>query len=250
MSPLQRRCRDRWIGPGLGLAAALGLACGTSALTGGGASPATTDSEERTGDRRSEPDMAATAEVGALSEAEAQRSFEAALGPLQACIEAGAERVPVLGGSIELAVKIDTTGTARRVWAPSSTLGDRQTEKCMFDAVRQVRWPAPLGGAFGIARNSFEFRRSKRVGEPGVWDSERVIPVLEAIQEALEECRSGSAGEILVTLYIGTGGRALAGGAASEESVADEALDCVVETLLAADYPPPEQSPTQVRFRL
>jgi len=55
---------------------------------------------------------------------------------------------------------------------------------------------------------------------------------------------------LLITLYIGPGGKALGGGAASAQPVDDQAVDCVVDALLAAEYPAPEHSPTKVRFQL
>jgi hypothetical protein len=194
--------------------------------------------------------MSSVAEVGGLNERDAQNSFRAALDGLQECISAGAQRQPMVGGSIEFAVKVDAQGRAQRVWAPQSSLGERATEKCMFNALRRVSWPAPVGGTVGIARNSFEFDRLPNVRSPGVWDAARVAPVLEQVGESLAACRAGSPGKLLITLYIGDGGRALSGGAAADETLDEGAVDCVVDALLAADYPPPEHSPTQVRFRL
>ena len=66
----------------------------------------------------------------------------------------------------------------------------------------------------------------------------------------LGACRGAESGRLLITLYIGEGGRALAGGAASEEPQDEAAVDCVVEALLAAEYPAPESYPTKVRFQL
>ena len=104
--------------------------------------------------------------------------------------------------------------------------------------------------AFGIARNSFEFEARKGAPAPAVWDAGRVAEVVSGADAVLAECRGTEQGRLLVTLYIGEGGKALAGGAASEEPVGEEAVDCVVNALLAADYPPPERSPTKVRFQL
>jgi hypothetical protein len=195
------------------------------------------------------PAVATEAEIGGLDEREAEESFRASLDGLQACVSHGVERVEFMGGSIEFAVKIDGNRQAASVWAAESSLGERSTEKCMFEALRAVSWPAPQGGLFGIARNSFEFEPRKGAPTPAVWDAGRVAGVVDDAQGSIGEC-GGSLGPMLITLYIGENGKALAGGAASEEPIDEAKVDCVVDALLAARYPKPERTPTKVRFRL
>jgi hypothetical protein len=198
---------------------------------------------------RERPALATQAEIGGLDEREAEASFRASLDGLQACVSNGVERLEFMGGSIEFAVKIDGNRQAASVWAAESSLGERSTEKCMFEALRSVSWPAPQGGLFGIARNSFEFEPRKGAPTPAVWDAGRVAGVVDDAQRSIGEC-GGALGPMLITLYIGEGGKALAGGAASEEPIDEAKVDCVVDALLAARYPNPERTPTKVRFRL
>jgi hypothetical protein len=195
------------------------------------------------------PSVATTAELGGLDEREAEQSFRASLDGLEACIRDGVERLEFIGGSIEFAVKVDATRRAAQVWAAESTLGERGTEKCMFDVLRSVSWPAPEGGPFGIARNAFEFRQRRGVAAPAVWDAGRISGVLAGLDGTFHECRGQAAERLVITLYIGPGGKALGGGAASAEPVEENAVDCVVNALLAADYPSPAH-PTKVRFQL
>jgi hypothetical protein len=196
------------------------------------------------------PAVGVEAELGGLDENEAERSFRASLDGLQECVIHGVERLEFMGGSIEFAVKVDANRQATNVWAAESSLGERSTEKCMFEALRAVSWPAPQGGLFGIARNSFEFEPKKDAPTPGVWDAGRVADVVGGLQNSLDECGQGSLGPMLITLYIGDGGKALAGGAASDEPLDEDRVDCVVDALLGARYPQPERTPTKVRFRL
>jgi hypothetical protein len=196
------------------------------------------------------PDLATTAEIGALDERGAEQSFRDSLDGLQACVSDAVERFAFLGGSIEFAVKVNASRQAADVWAAQSSLGERATEKCMFDALRSVTWPAPVGGQFAIARNTFEFDIRKGVTPPANWDAGRVTPVLDHVDRSLSDCRSTDPQPLLVTLYVGDGGKALAAGASSSEPVDEGTVDCVVETLLAAHYPVPERTPTKVRFRL
>jgi hypothetical protein len=226
----------------LGLAACGGSSASMEPMAAPAAAPARSAAADTT------REVAVSAEIGGLNEREAEQSFRASLDGLQQCVSDGVERLEFMGGSIEFAVKIDASRQVQRVWAAQSSLGERSTEKCMFEALRSVSWPAPEGGEFGIARNSFEFEPKKGAPTPAVWDAGRVARVVDGVQGSLSDC--GQPGNMLITLYIGEGGRALAGGAASEEPLDEGAVDCVVDAFLAARYPKPERTPTKVRFSL
>src|SRR5688572_17240076 len=108
------------------------LSCGGSAAVPEPQSPESSAAEvapEPEGD-----DMTTSAEVGGLDAMEAEQSFRASLAALQACVKVGMQRIAFLGGSIEFAVKVDSKRHAASVWAAASTLGERATEKCMFEA--------------------------------------------------------------------------------------------------------------------
>jgi hypothetical protein len=229
------------------LLAALG--CG-SAQPAAQAPVATVEPEAQPAPSAPGTNVAASAEVGGLDERAAEQSFRDSMDGLQTCIQQGVERLEFIGGSIEFAVKVDASHHAAEVWAAESTLGERGTEKCMFDVLRSVSWPSPQGGAFGIARNSFDFKPRKGVTAPAVWDASRISRVLAGLDPQLQTCRAGAAERLIITLYIGRGGKALGGGVASPEPVADGAVDCVMSALLAANYPTPEHTPTKVRFEL
>jgi hypothetical protein len=199
---------------------------------------------------RARGNVAASAEVGGLDELAAEQSFRDSMDGLRACIRDGAERLAFIGGSIEFAVKVDATQHAAQVWAAESTLGERATEKCMFNALRSVSWPAPQGGPYGIARNSFDFEPRKGVKAPAVWDVGRISTVLAGLDGPLRQCPERGEEPLIITLYIGPGGKPLGGGAASAAPVEDSAVDCVVDAVLAANYPAPEHAPTKVRFPL
>jgi hypothetical protein len=242
--------RQPW--PSAAVSHCIGLmlaACG-----GGSASsePPSSPQASQTAPAEAQPgrELAASAEIGALDERAAEASFRASLDGLQACVSDGVERLEFMGGSIEFAVKVDAQQRAARVWAAESSLGERATEKCMFDALRAVSWPAPQGGRYGIARSSFEFEPRKGAPKPAAWDAGRVSKVVDDLHDTLSDCGDGQVSDMLITLYIGADGRALAGGAAYDEASDDGEVDCVVDALLAKRYPRPERTPTKVRFRL
>jgi hypothetical protein len=233
--------------PGFLVAASVALGCGGAVNT---PSPAAAPAPKAVAAPERRPAATATAEIGGLDERAAEASFRASLDGLRECVQSGVERLAFMGGSIEFAVKVGADHQAASVWAPQSSLGERSTEKCMFDALRAVKWPAPQGGLFGIARNSFEFERPKGSPAPAVWDAGRVAGVVEHVHRSIAECGDGSLGSMLITLYIGEEGRALAGGAASDEPLVEALVDCVVDALRAAKYARPERAPAKVRFRL
>lgn len=230
------------------VAAASGaLGCGGTAST---PAPPVAPAPQPAAAPEKRPAATATAEIGGLDEREAEASFRASLEALQECVQSGVERLEFMGGSIEFAVKVGADRQAASVWAAESSLGERSTEKCMFAALRSVTWPAPQGGLFGIARNSFEFEPRKGSPTPAVWDAGRVAGVVDHVHGAIAECGSGSLESMLITLYIGEEGQAIAGGAATDEPLDEAQVDCVVDAFLAAQYPRPERAPTKVRFRL
>jgi hypothetical protein len=235
----------------------LALAAGALALTLGACSsppkPAVTPREpepEAEAPVQRSSGMGAVAEIGALDEKKARASFESALEGLQSCVSEGSRLNEMMGGSIEFAVKVNSEREAANVWAVESSLGQRETERCMFDALRQVSWPAPVGGTFAIAKTSFEFDLPKGVKPPTPWDAGRVSDVVEELGPKMDECTGGRHGDVLVTLYVGADGKAISGGASSSTETEDDAVDCVLGALLSASYPSPGDYPAKVRFRI
>src|SRR5437762_9470109 len=90
--------------------------------------------------------MAASSEIGALDEGKVSQTFQSALDSLKRCLSAGAERNEFEGGDIAFLVKIDSSGKVVHAQTERSTIGDRETEKCMLSALRKRSWPRPQGG--------------------------------------------------------------------------------------------------------
>lgn len=194
--------------------------------------------------------MASLAEIGAIDEAAARDSFEAALESLQECVSEGSRQNSMLAGSIEFAVKVNAKREAASVWAVESSLGQRVTERCMFDALRSVSWPAPVGGTFAIARTSFEFDVPKGVRPPTSWDAGRVSKVVEALEPKVDHCTEGRRGDVLVTLYLDPEGKAISAGASSSSETDETAIECLIDLLLEARFPAPGEHAAKVRFYL
>ncbi|HEY4105395.1 MAG TPA: AgmX/PglI C-terminal domain-containing protein, partial [Polyangiaceae bacterium] len=173
--------------------------------------PQTPEKAEAPEEHESHP-ISASAEIGGLNEEKVDRTFQSALSDFQRCIDDGAKRVEFLGGSVSFLVKIDTHGKVDHAHLEKSTIGDRDTEKCMLDSLRTKRWPKPVGGEHGLARKSFDFDPPNDVRAPTTWDGDRVSDAIAKLSKKLNACKQGSNGAFEATLYVGTDGSVMAAG--------------------------------------
>jgi hypothetical protein len=162
----------------------------------------------------------------------------------------GAERVEFLGGSVSFFLKIDTSGKISKAYLEQSTLGDRTTEKCMLDSLRQKKWPKPVGGDHGLARKSFDFDPPNDVRPPTAWSDSDAEPGLAKIGADVSKCKDGHSGRFEATLYVGTDGEVLAAGVAPPDETGEDAVDCLVDALKGAKFPSPGSWPAKVTLAL
>jgi len=218
---------------------------------GGQEGPARSADDESARTERSEGSgMAASAEIGALDEAKVTQTFQSAQGELQKCLTEGAQRNELEGGDIAFFVKIGKDGRVIHAHAEQSTLGDRETEKCMLNVLKRKRWPEPQGGDAGLARNSFGFDMPNDVRPPTQWDEERVSSTVSDLSPKLGSCRRGVKGSLTATVYVDPDGAALSAGVAASDESGENAADCVAEVLKSAKFPSPGSWPAKVTFSL
>ena len=55
---------------------------------------------------------------------------------VQNCFAKGTGKVNALGGHLKMKLRIDQKGALKWAYMSESTLGDRDTEKCLLDAAR------------------------------------------------------------------------------------------------------------------
>lgn len=195
-------------------------------------------------------EVSMSAEMGALNPQQTHSSFYNAMDGVQDCVTAGTRRLNFLSGEVELSVLVNTVGQPLRVWAEHSSLGDRATEQCMFEALRSVSWPPSVGGPQSIASNRFEFPLARGASAPNIWDSGRATEALEPLEGALQECHAANSGEIMITLYVGDSGQVISAGAGHDRKVTDDSIECLLGVLGDAQYPGAEPSPAKMRFQL
>lgn len=164
-------------------------------------------------------------EIGGLNDEAVEKAFSSL--NLEGCVGRGVQKVEQLGGNLKLKIRIDRKGHARWVYLSESTLGDRDTEKCLLDLARAKTWPKPLGGE-GMAEKNYEVE--PRV-KPFRMDEKRLVtPIARARSEAAK-CRRGVTGSFSATVYLKPSGAVVAAGLAVPSDKGEAVADCMVEAL-------------------
>ncbi len=193
--------------------------------------------------------VSVSSEIGGLNEEKVNRAFESSLQGLEGCLTRGSSRVEFLGGSVSFFLKINTAGRVDAAYLERSTLGDRETEKCMLGALRARSWPKPVGGQHGLARKSFDFDPPSDVRPPASYDRSHLSRGLEALSDQLGSCKSHR-GAYEATVYVATDGSVLAAGVTPPNEDGEQSVDCLVQALKAASFPSPGSWPAKVTFEL
>lgn len=190
-----------------------------------------------------------SSEVGALDEGQVKSAFNGSVNALTKCFEKGTERVPFLSGSIRISVRVPASGKAH-AFMKSSTLGSREAERCMLDAVEARSWPAPVGGKVGIAENEFTFDPAEGVRQAVSWSPSDAGKNVEKAVAALSSCRqkAGGAGKLSATLYVETDGSVKSVGVAGDDPSAESAADCVVSAMRDIKLSSPGSFAAKVTF--
>ncbi len=225
--------------------ATLAVACGGSAPP-----PKAPATPHEQAEQEPKQQAQVSAEIGALDEDAVTKTFASSLGGLQKCLDQGAGKVQYLGGSVSFSIKVDRDGHLSDARLDQSTLGDRDTEKCMLDVLRSKQWPKPVGGMHGLASKSFEFDPPNDVRPPTEWSSDRIEKTLNELGSKISSCKEGASGSFGATLYVGTDGHALSVGVTPPDAQGESAVDCLVGVLKEAKYPSPGSWPAKVSFTL
>ncbi|HKO49992.1 MAG TPA: AgmX/PglI C-terminal domain-containing protein [Polyangiaceae bacterium] len=194
--------------------------------------------------------VSTSAEIGGLNEEKVDKTFQRSLSDFQRCLDDGAKRVEFLGGSVSFFLKIDAQGKIDHAHLEKSTIGDRETEKCMLDSLRSKKWPKPVGGLHGLARKSFDFDPPNDVRAPTSWDGEHVSDAVSKLSRKVSACKKGVSGTFEATLYVATDGSVLSAGVTPPNEAGESDVDCLVTALKAATLPSPGSWPAKVTFSL
>ncbi len=191
------------------------------------------------------------AEVGALDEEKVQEAFNAARQEIYGCFNAANDALkwPVVGGDIEVVVRVKTDSTVRWVYPQVSTIGDRDTERCILDALVKQTWPKPEGGEEGLARTQYGMDCPGR--EPVGWSGGDLGKSRAKLEAKVKACarQAGTPG-LSLTLYVDPDGRPISAGASADDESGIEALDCAVEAATGLRYASPGSYPAKVTLQV
>lgn len=168
-------------------------------------------------------------EIGGLNEEAVARSFERMNDAVQNCFANGTGKISALGGHVKMKLRIDPQGSLRWAYLPESTLGDRDTEKCLLDAARAKSWPLPVGGD-GLAERSFDVEPPSPVKD---LDAKKFKRALALVSKETNKCRkNGMWGKVFrVTAYLRYDGLPVAAGIAPPNEKGEDSIDCMVKII-------------------
>ena len=226
------------------IAAAL-VGCGGSSSSEPQASASSEGSERP--EPRAQDELAITGLRGTLSQTEIQNALEPRLLKFSRCVQRRSENVEWLSGKTEFSFHIALDGSVASVFPSSSTMGDRETERCMLDVARSVRFPAPHGGEADFSW-PIEVPLDSEVRPPVTWDAAQASDVLlNNAQTAIDACGGGS---FSITAYVDPEGRVVSAGAAASDVSDAEKLDCISDAVKAWTFPSPGSYAAKVSFGL
>jgi len=231
--------------------------------------------------RSGKPAPQVSQELGSIDQRKVEQTFQSLQrGPLEACHTKGRERVEYLTGDVKVFLRIDGNGKVKYGYFEDSTLGDRDTEKCILDVFSRASWPKPEGGEAEV-RSGFGWGAGGE-REPTTWPSDKVQSALteaKDVKKDVEKCRSGVKADFKVTAYVehddaadehaasakpkgkpkagakpadktDKSGRFKAIGVAAPSREAAEKVDCIVDALKPLELPSPGSYAAKVTFSL
>ncbi len=192
-----------------------------------------------------------TAEVGALDEEQVKAAFDAARSAIHDCFDASNNGLEwqVVGGDIEVVVRVKTDGTVRWVFPQASTVGSRDTESCILETLVKQSWPKPQGGEEGFARTQYGMDCPGR--EPVPWAVGDLGRSRAKLETGIKTCirQAGGTG-LSLTLYVDPDGRPIGAGASVDDENGIDALDCAVRAATSLRYPSPGSYPSKVTVQV
>ena len=186
-------------------------------------------------------------EIGALDEDAVKETFRKARSKVTRCLRDANDGLdmPIVGGELEVQLRVKGDGSLRWVVPVRSTLGDRKAEQCVLDVLASHTWPIPEGGDEGLARTDYGIDPPGR--PPVAWSPGDLGDKESTVKSELRSCMGNAgASSLSVTIYIDADGNVItAGGAVGDENGID-AIDCAVSAVKRITFPSPGSFPAKV----
>lgn len=218
---------------------------------GGSAPPPAAPKSQATpkeGPAKPKAKFAMSGQLGSLDEGKVNQAFESLVPRFNDCLTQGSSRVEFIGGHVMFAIRIGLDGAAKWAYLSESTLGDRETERCMLNVAKSARWPIPEEGE-GQAKRALDFDPSPDVRNAVPWGADRASKALGAARGKLGQCANRAPGKYHATVYVQTNGTPMAAGVAPpDERGEPTAVDCMVDVIKSMRFPSPGSWPAKVMF--
>jgi hypothetical protein len=207
--------------------------------------------------------MKSSQELGSIDEDATNRTFQSLQDKLLGCQKDGMTRVEFISGDARFFLRIAQDGSVRWTFLEDSTLGDRDTEKCMLQVLSSAHWPQPEGGEAEVQKSiSFDGGDAR---PPVSWRSDKVASVLAEEGSDAMKCKGGTRGVFKVTAYVQPGeggggkkhkhaagphGKVVAVGVAPPSKEGESKADCIAEAVMDWKMPSPGGYAAKVTFSL
>ena len=196
--------------------------------------------------------MQMSTELGVIDAKATQATFNRLQSKLDHCYKSGLQRVDYLSGDVKIFLRVGQDGTVKYGYLEDSTIGDRDTEKCMMDVVSSATWPKPEGGEAEV-RNSFGFDGPGDVRPPVNWNADRLAEELGKHDDKVQKCKAGLKGSFRATAYVepdGKQGKFQSLGIVPPSKEGLEKIDCLMEVVRSLKLPSPGSYAAKVSFVL
>ncbi|MEO7110152.1 MAG: AgmX/PglI C-terminal domain-containing protein [Polyangiaceae bacterium] len=191
-------------------------------------------------------------ELGSISEDAVDKNFDKLNGKIQACFTAGLSRVEYLGGEMAVFLRIGVEGHVKYDYFRSSTVGDRETEKCVLGVFANADWPKPQGGEAEV-RKTFTFDPPGDVRAPTAWNSDKIAAAVGKASDAIAKCKSGESESFKGAAYVvpdGKHGKVQAVGMGTPSKEGADKIDCLLGVVQGLELPSPGSYAAKVSFAL
>ncbi len=231
------------------LAAGCGGGGGDEATTGDTAVDAPTQGGEQSAASSPEDDMQIEGILGTISQMAIEDGIQRNLGRITRCFSDRYHAIDVLGGEMEMSFRIKLDGTVRWVYLRRSTVGDRDTERCILNVLSRITFARPHGGEAEFS-TPLTLDPPEDVRPPVAWPASRVASLVASAGPGLVSSCAATGEGFHVTAYVAPGGQVIAAGAAVDHPEIVEPLDCVAAGVRSWTMPDPGSYPAKVTFDL
>jgi hypothetical protein len=189
--------------------------------------------------------------LGSISQATISRAMAQRMERFGDCFAQRYDALPLLAGAATLAFRVRGDGSVRWVHLVNSSVGDRQTERCVLGVAAGMRFsPGPVGGDAEF-QDTIELQAPDDVRPPVAWQPSRLRATLRASASGLRACNVPG-DDLRVTVYVDPGASVASVGASftPRDPTVDSqaALDCVTQQVARWPFPDPGSYTAKVTF--